>query len=132
MANHTQVDWLHQSVQFPVEQTIGMINTLVQHYGAGTTLAKKLSASIEALQLEIGCIGSPFDEKYDNLHLYYNFQIYLDYPSLPLPRKVEIVKELRKAHAKGLRGSAYARRSRSAGQTSSLNRRASCETGTTS
>jgi len=55
--------------RFPVEQTIGMINMLVQHYGAGTTLAKKLSASIEALQLEVGCIGSPFDEKYDDLHL---------------------------------------------------------------
>jgi hypothetical protein len=62
----------------------------------------KLSASIEALQLKIGCIGSPFDKKYDNLHLlatpcwtkslwerlhYDNFRIHLDYPSLPLPRK---------------------------------------------
>jgi hypothetical protein len=53
----------------PVEQTIGMINMLIQHYGAGTTLAMKLSASIEALQLKIGCIGCPFDKKYDNLHL---------------------------------------------------------------
>ena len=54
---------------FPVEHTIGMIHMLVQHYGAGTILAKKLSALIEALQLEIGCIGSPFDKKYDDLHL---------------------------------------------------------------
>ena len=79
-----------------------MINMLIQHYGAGTTLAIKLSASIKALQLKIGCIGSPFDKKYDNLHLlatpcwtkslweqlhYYNFRIHLDYPSLPLPCK---------------------------------------------
>ncbi len=54
---------------FPVEQTIGMINMLIQHYGAGTTLAKKISASLEALQLEVGCIGNPFDEDFDQLHL---------------------------------------------------------------
>ena len=53
---------------FPVKQTIGMINMLIQHYGAGTTLALKMTASIEALQLEIGCIGSPFVENYDELH----------------------------------------------------------------
>jgi hypothetical protein len=54
------------------------------------------------LQLEIGCIGSPFIENYDKLHLlatacwtkslwewlyYYKFHIHLDYPTLPLPRK---------------------------------------------
>ena len=78
---------------FPVEQTIGMINMLIQHYGAGTTLAKKISASIEALQLEIGCAGCPFTENYDELHLlatacwtkslwerlyYYKFRTYLN------------------------------------------------------
>jgi hypothetical protein len=54
---------------FPVEQTIGMINMLIQHYGAGTTLAKKMSASIEVLQLEIGCKGSPFVKNYEELQL---------------------------------------------------------------
>jgi hypothetical protein len=54
---------------FPVEQTIGMINMLIQHYDAGTTLAKKMSASIKALQIEIGCTGSPFVENYEELHL---------------------------------------------------------------
>ena len=53
---------------FPVEQTIGMINMLIQHYGAGTTLARKITASLEALQLEIGCIGGPFVKNYDELH----------------------------------------------------------------
>jgi len=48
---------------FAIEQTIGMINMLIQHYGAETTLARKITASLEALQLEIGCVGSPFVEK---------------------------------------------------------------------
>jgi hypothetical protein len=75
---------------------------LIQHYGAGTTLARIITASLEALQLEIGCIGSPFAENYDELHLlatacwtkslwerlhYYKFRIHLDYKPLPLPRK---------------------------------------------
>jgi hypothetical protein len=34
---------------FAVEHTIGMINIFIQHYGAETTLAKKFSASLEAL-----------------------------------------------------------------------------------
>jgi len=89
---------------FAVEQTIGMINMLIQHYGAETTLARKITASLEALQLEIGCVGSPFAENYDELHLlatacwakslwerlyYYKFKIHLDYPPLPLPRKCD-------------------------------------------
>ena len=67
---------------------------LIQHYGAETTLARKITASLEALQLEIGCVGSPFAENYDKLHLlapacwtkslwerlhYYKFRIHLDY-----------------------------------------------------
>ncbi|KAL3798443.1 hypothetical protein ACHAW5_007395 [Stephanodiscus triporus] len=78
-----------------VEHTIGMINMLLQHYGAGTTLARKLSASMEALQLEVGCLGSPFGENYDDLHLlatacwtkslwerlhYYKFRVHLTFP----------------------------------------------------
>jgi hypothetical protein len=91
-------------LSFPVEQTIGMINMLVQHYGAGTTLAMKMTASMEALQLEIGCIGSPFDENYDELHIlatacwtkclwerlhFYRFRVHLEYPPLLLPRKCD-------------------------------------------
>ena len=81
-----------------------MINMLIQHYGAGTTLARKITASLEALQLEIGCIGGPFVKNYDELHLlatacwtkslwewlhYYKFRLHLDYPPLPLPRKCD-------------------------------------------
>jgi hypothetical protein len=85
-----------------VEHTIGMINIFVQHYGAGTTVALKYSASLEALQLEIGCTGNPLEEDYERyqwlateswvesfweqLH-YYHFHVYLDYTSLKLPRR---------------------------------------------
>ena len=81
-----------------------MINMLIQHYGAGTTLARKITASLEALQLEIGCTGSPFDENYDELQIlatacwtkslwerlhYYKFRIHLEYPPLLFPRKCD-------------------------------------------
>ncbi len=61
-----------------------------------------MTASIEALQLKIGCIGNPFVENYEELHLlatlgwakslweqlhYYRFCIHLDYSPIPLPRK---------------------------------------------
>jgi hypothetical protein len=80
---------------FAVEHTIRMINMFIQHYGAETTLAKKLSASLEALQLEIGCIGNMLEENFDELRLqaslcwtkslwerlhYYCFKIYFAYP----------------------------------------------------
>jgi hypothetical protein len=54
---------------FAVEQMIGMINIFNQHYEAGTTLAKKFMASLEALQLEIGCIRNPLLENYNDLGL---------------------------------------------------------------
>jgi hypothetical protein len=44
---------------FVVEQMIGMINIFIQHYEASTTLTKRFTASLEALQLEIGCIKNP-------------------------------------------------------------------------
>ncbi len=75
---------------------------LVQHFEAGTTLAKKFTAMLETMQLEIGCIGNPFLENYDNLGLlatacwaksfwerlhFYRFAIYMEYPILHLPRR---------------------------------------------
>ena len=56
-------------LSFAVEHMIGMINMFIQHYGAETTLAKKLSASFEALQLEIGCISNLLKENFDGLQL---------------------------------------------------------------
>ncbi len=61
-----------------------------------------MTALIEALQLEIGCIGHPFVKNYEELHRlatpgwakclwerlhYYRFHIHLEYSDIPLPRK---------------------------------------------
>ena len=85
-----------------VEHTIGMINIFIQHYGAGTTVAMKYLASLEALQLEIGCTGNPLEEDYKKYNClatdswvksfwerlyYYWFHIHLDYANLPLPQQ---------------------------------------------
>jgi hypothetical protein len=83
-----------------VEHTIRMINIFIQHYGAGTTVAMKYLASLEALQLEIGCTGNPLEKDYNKYNClatdswvksfwerlyYYRFHIHLDYANLPLP-----------------------------------------------
>jgi hypothetical protein len=54
---------------FAIEHTISMINMFIQHYGAGTTLAKKFTASLEVLQLELGCAGNPLWENFDEKDL---------------------------------------------------------------
>jgi hypothetical protein len=41
---------------------------IVQYYGTETTLAKKFSASLEAMQLEIGCARNPLNKGYDKFH----------------------------------------------------------------
>jgi hypothetical protein len=85
---------------FAIEHTISMVNMFIQHYGAGTMLAKKFTALLEVLQLELGCAGNPLweniDEKdllatecwmksfWERLH-YYPFEICLIYPSLAMP-----------------------------------------------
>ena len=53
----------------PVEHAIAMINMLIQHYSAETMLTKKFLASIEALQLEIGCICNPLGKDYNKFHV---------------------------------------------------------------
>ncbi len=74
----------------------------VQHFEANTTLAKKFIAMLEALQIEIGCIGNPLLENYnklgglaracwaksfwERLH-FYRFSIHMEYPTLNLPRQ---------------------------------------------
>jgi hypothetical protein len=85
---------------FAIEHTISMINMFIQHYGAGTTLAKKFTALLEALQLELGCAGNPLCENFDEKDLlatecwmksfweclyYYRFEIRLIYPLLAMP-----------------------------------------------
>ncbi len=73
----------------------------IQHFEAGTTLVKKFTATLEALQLEIGCIVNPLLENYDDLGVlatacwaksfwerlhFYQFSIHMEYPTLHLPR----------------------------------------------
>ncbi len=85
---------------FAIEHTISMINMFIQHYGAGTTLAKKFTVLLKALQLELGCTGNPLWENFDEKDLlatecwvksfwerlyHYPFEIHLIYPSLVMP-----------------------------------------------
>jgi hypothetical protein len=57
------------SFSVAVEHTIDMINIFIQHYGSETTLARKFLASIEALQLEIGCVGNQLETDNDHFHI---------------------------------------------------------------
>jgi hypothetical protein len=49
----------------PAKHAIAMINMITQHCSTETKLAKKFLASIEALQLKIGCIGIPLSKDYN-------------------------------------------------------------------
>jgi hypothetical protein len=68
MEDDAQSFWRHQLVQL-CGGTDDWHDQYVhsQHYVAGTTLAKKLSASLEAHQLKIGCIGNPLEGNFDEL-----------------------------------------------------------------
>ena len=85
-----------------IEQTIGWINMFLQHYGMDSTLGGKFRASMEALQLEIGCLGCPLESNYDRYGLlatpcwmksfwerlsHYDFKLHVRYPALVLPRE---------------------------------------------
>ena len=69
---HIKTGWrrLHQTfggvglLDLPVEQLICRINIFMQHYGTPTTLGHKLSTSLHWLQLQLGCLGSPFTLPY--------------------------------------------------------------------
>jgi hypothetical protein len=80
------------------------LEVLLQHYGAGFTISRKLQASIEATQLEVGCKGNPLNEDCHTLGwlategwvkavweraLHYRFTIMLDYPMQDPPRERE-------------------------------------------
>lgn len=102
------------------EQTIGWISMFLQHYGLDSVLARKFCASLEALQLEIGSIGCPLSENFDQLgHLatpcwmksfwerlsHYKFVIHINYPTLKIPREGDapIMQILARAGYKGKR-----------------------------
>jgi hypothetical protein len=48
-----------------IEQFISWMEVLLQHYGTGFTTSKKLQASLESRQLEIGCSGNPLNKDYE-------------------------------------------------------------------
>ncbi len=50
-----------------IEQFIGWVELILQHYGKGSTISKKMQALLEAVQLENGCRGNPLHECYDTL-----------------------------------------------------------------
>lgn len=49
---------------FPVDHTIACMNILIQHFCAPFVLGKKFDASLECLQLEVGCRRNPLLERY--------------------------------------------------------------------
>ena len=87
---------------FTVEQCISWLEALLQHYGTNSTIAKKMLASLEALQLEIGCAGNPLAESYQmrgelattcwmkaiwERTKFYDIELILSYDTLPMPRE---------------------------------------------
>jgi hypothetical protein len=50
-----------------VEQTIGWINIILQHFGVASKLGQNCRASLEAMQLELGCLGTPLFESFRQL-----------------------------------------------------------------
>ncbi len=86
----------------PVEQLICRVNMLMQHYHTSTNLSRKLDASLQYLQLQLGTPHNPFLLDYavwghlaplswvkmlwQTLH-YFNIHLYMAYPSIALPRE---------------------------------------------
>jgi hypothetical protein len=66
---HIKMEWRRLPREFrgiglydlSIEQFISWMEVLLQHNGAGFTTSKKLPASLEAMQLELGCSGNPLN-----------------------------------------------------------------------
>ena len=87
---------------FTREQCKSWLEAFLQHYGRNTTIAKKMIASLEALQLEIGCSRNPLSEDYalrgglatmcwmkaiwERVN-FYNIDLILSYNNIPAPRE---------------------------------------------
>ena len=74
----------------------------LQHYGMDSTLGHKFRASLEALQLEIGCSGCPLAMNFDRYGIlatpcwmkslwerlsHFDFKLHVKYPSLEPQRE---------------------------------------------
>ncbi len=72
---HVKTEWQRIAREFggiglfnlSIEQFIGWIEMVLQHYGTGSTISKKMRASLEDAQLEIGCRGNPLEECFNTL-----------------------------------------------------------------
>ncbi len=88
------------------EIVIARTNLFLQHYGAASSLGKSLSVTLEQLQLEAGTLGCPLQSKYAPFGPlttpcwirafwealdHYQFRLHIDYPSLKLPRKGDVL-----------------------------------------
>ncbi len=45
-----------------IQQFISWLDVLLQHYGSDFMTSRKLQASLEAMQLEVGCSGKPLKD----------------------------------------------------------------------
>jgi hypothetical protein len=69
---HVKVEWRTIAREFwgirlfslPIEQFICWLEMILQHYQAGRTVSSKLRATLEALQLELGCRGNPMNKNF--------------------------------------------------------------------
>ena len=109
-----KAEWRHLHTSFGgvglrkllTEVVIACINLFIQHYNTPSTLGKKLTISLEALQLEVGSDRCPLLIPYCPLGLlatlcwcrsfwesldYYKFKLELDYDVLQLPREGDVL-----------------------------------------
>ena len=106
---HVKIEWRKLAREFggiglfnlTIKQFIGWAELILQHYGTGSTISKKMRASLVAVQLEIGCNGNPLNECHDTLGILatngwikavwerafrYDFKLTLGYPVQQAPR----------------------------------------------
>eukprot|EP00804_Cyclotella_cryptica_P019411 CCRYP_006610-RA/>CCRYP_006610-RA protein AED:0.67 eAED:-0.49 QI:0/0/0/0.33/1/1/3/0/407 len=100
------------------EATICRVNLFVQHWAMPSPIGQMLRASMELLQLEIGCAGCPLAEPFQFMgphitHSWlrslwevvdkYKLQIVIDYPIMQMPRTNDrLIMSI--AHISGIKG----------------------------
>ncbi len=101
MAHDCKGIWGDQALQ-PASRAVHLlVGNDPTYYQAGRTVSSKLRATLEALQLELGCRGNPMNKNFSQQGglatdawitsvwervWSHNFSIYLDYPVQPFPR----------------------------------------------
>eukprot|EP00956_Cyclotella_meneghiniana_P021783 scaffold40187_cov45-Cyclotella_meneghiniana.AAC.1 len=89
-------------ISLSAEVTIGRLNMFLQHWDMPNPIGRLLRASLETLQLEIGCTGNPLMEPFDPMGQLatrcwmtsfwegicaFGLQLQMDYPELQMPRE---------------------------------------------